>query len=348
DVAQAVAPRRDLDEGPEVLDRGHLALVDLADADLLGQGVHVGQGGLGAGGVHVRDVDRAVVLDVQLGAGLLLDGLDGLAAGADQQADLVGVDLGGQEARGVVGDLDARLAQGRAEHVAEDVAARLAGLLQRVADDLLADAVGLQVELDAGDAAAGAGDLEVHVAVVVLVAHDVGQEDVLLALLDQADGDAGHRVGDGHAGVHQRQRAAADRRHARGAVGLLDVADQADGVGELLRVGQDRLEAALGQGAVADLAPAGAADAAALADAVGREVVVEHELLGVLLRQPLDALLVAGGAQRRRDDGLRLAALEQRRAVDARPQADLAVQRPDLLGRAAVDALALADQVAHH
>ena len=39
----------------------------------------------------------------------------------------------------------------------------------------------------------GAGDLEVHVAEMVLVAEDVGQHGVALALEDQAHGDAGGR-----------------------------------------------------------------------------------------------------------------------------------------------------------
>ena len=55
--------------------------------------------------------------------------------------------------------------------------AGLVGLLEGLADDLLGDPLVLEVELDAGDAALGAGDLEVHVAEVVLVADDVGQQD---------------------------------------------------------------------------------------------------------------------------------------------------------------------------
>ena len=39
----------------------------------------------------------------------------------------------------------------------------------------------------------GAGDLEVHVAEVVLDAGDVGEDDVVVALLDQAHRDAGDR-----------------------------------------------------------------------------------------------------------------------------------------------------------
>ena len=53
----------------------------------------------------------------------------------------------------------------------------------------------------------GAGDLEVHVAEVILVAEDVGEHGEALLLLDQAHGDAGDRRLHRHAGVHQRQRA---------------------------------------------------------------------------------------------------------------------------------------------
>ena len=59
----------------------------------------------------------------------------------------------------------------------------------------------------------GAGDLEVHVAEVILRALDVGQDDVVVALLDEAHRDAGDRRDDRHARVHQRERRAADRTH---------------------------------------------------------------------------------------------------------------------------------------
>jgi hypothetical protein len=48
------------------------------------------------------------------------------------------------------------------------------------------------------------GHLEVHVAEVVLVAEDVGQDRDLAALLHQAHGDAGDRRLDRHARVHER------------------------------------------------------------------------------------------------------------------------------------------------
>ena len=66
----------------------------------------------------------------------------------------------------------------------------------------------------------------------------------------------------------------------------------------------------------------------------------------VLVDQAVDALLVAAGAQRDRDQGLRLAALEHGRAVDARQQVDLAADRAQRLVVAAVGPGAGEDQVA--
>ena len=78
----------------------------------------------------------------------------------------------------------------------------------------------------AGDALAGAGDLEVHVAEVIFVTEDVAENREILAFEDQAHGDAGDRALQRNAGVHHRQRAAADGGHRRRAVALGDVADR--------------------------------------------------------------------------------------------------------------------------
>ena len=62
----------------------------------------------------------------------------------------------------------------------------------------------------------------------------------------------------------------------------------------------------------------------------------------------LDLLLVVGGAERRRDERLCLAAREHGRAVRARQDADLDRDRADLVELPAVEALAaLEDLVAH-
>ena len=119
------------------------------------------------------------------------------------------------------------------------------------------------------------------------------------------------------------------------------------GVGERCRTGQDRSDGTLGQGAVADLAPAGPADRPNLADRERGHVVVEHELLAVLVHDAVDPLLVGGGAQHGRDQGLGLAALEKRRAVGAGQEADLALDRPQVARAAAVGPLAFENQLAN-
>ena len=66
----------------------------------------------------------------------------------------------------------------------------------------------LQVELEAGDALFRAGDLAIHVAVMVFPADDVGEQLVLGNLLAgvvfgaDADADAGHGTDHRNAGVH--------------------------------------------------------------------------------------------------------------------------------------------------
>jgi hypothetical protein len=70
--------------------------------------------------------------------------------------------------------------------------------------------------------------------------------------------------------------------------------------------------------AVADLAALRPEHEAGLADAVRREVVVQHEGLAELARERVDDLRVAARAQRGDDQRLGLAPGEQRRAVRAR------------------------------
>ena len=212
-------------------------------------------------------------------------------------------------------------------------------LRERVAQDLERDARDLDVHLQRGDAALGAGDLEVHVAEVVLDAGDVGQDDVVLALLDQAHRDPGDRALDRHAGVHQRQRGAAHRGHRGGAVGLEDVRDHADRVGELLDRGHHRRERPLGERAVADVAALDAAHAARLADRERREVVVVPVVLFRLQAERVEAHLLLERAQRGDAERLRLTAREQRRAVRARRDADFDRDVADLVLGAPVGAL---------
>src|SRR5437764_810773 len=142
---------------------------------------------------------RPVLLDVDLHLVVGLEAADRLAALADDEADLLLCDLDRRDAGSVGGQLRARL-RDHLEHLVEDEVARPLRLLERVTHDLLRDAGDLDVHLKRGDAVAGPGDLEVHVAEVVLRALDVGQDHVVVAFHDETHRDAAHRCLDRHTG----------------------------------------------------------------------------------------------------------------------------------------------------
>ena len=96
---------------------------------------------------------------------------------------------------------------------------------------------------------------------------------------------------------------------------------------------------ALGERAVADVAALRAAHEARLPDREGREVVVVPEPLRGLQPERVDAHVHARRAERDVGEDLGLAAGEERRAVHARGDVDLALDRPDLVLGAAVGAL---------
>src|SRR5688572_23714721 len=162
---------------------------------------------LGTGDAH-----RPVVLDLDARVRLTLDRADHLAAGADDLADLVRMDLDRVDARRVLVQLAARPVDDLAHRV-EDEDASLTRLREGLAHDLERDALHLDVHLQRGDPVLRAADLEVHVAVVVLEALDVGEDRVLPLLHDEAHRDAPDHLGERDARVHQRQRRAARRCH---------------------------------------------------------------------------------------------------------------------------------------
>src|SRR5207253_2673542 len=85
-----------------------------------------------------------------------------------------------------------------------------------------------------------------------------------------------------------------------------------------------------------------------LAGAEGREIVVQHELLVGLADERVDLLLVGRGPERRHDERLRLAAREERRAMRARQDLDLAGDRPDVGEPAPVEPPSLVDDRLAH
>src|SRR5205085_5410814 len=110
----------------------------------------------------------------------------------------------------------------------------------------------------------------------------------------------------------------------------------ADRVREFFLRRNDRKQRALGERAMTDLATTRAAERTRLADRVRREVVVMHVTLGVYRLERVDDLLIAAWPQRRDRKHLGLSALEQRAAVCARQDPDLAGDGADLVELATI------------
>ena len=85
------------------------------------------------------------------------------------------------------------------------------------------NAFDLDVHLNAGDAVFGARDFEIHIAEVIFVTEDVGEDRDARAFLDQAHRDTRDWLRIRNARVHQRHRSRANRAHRGRAVGLSSV-----------------------------------------------------------------------------------------------------------------------------
>ncbi len=213
------------------------------------------------GGVNLH---AAIVLDVDLAAGLLDDAADHLAARSDQLANLVGRNLQAENARRV-GRHRRREASPSTAFILSKICSRaLRACSRRFGHDGMRHVRDLDVHLQRRDAVFRAGDLEIHVAVMIFRARDVGQNRVILAFEHQAHRDARYRSRQRHTGVHQRKRRAANRRHRARSVRFHDVAHDAHRVGERFVVRNHRRQRAFRQCSVADFATARAAHEARL------------------------------------------------------------------------------------
>src|SRR6185503_4989446 len=219
DVQERFGSRQDLDEGAERRRALDEALVRIADDRLLRDRLHHLARTLHRLAADRRDGDRARIVDADLGARLVLNAADRLALGPDEIADLLGVDLDGHDARGVRREI--RLGRRkRLVHLGEDVQPTLARLVERLTHNAEVEALDLDVHLDGRDAVRRSGDLEIHVAEVILGAENVGEDRVPRPFLDQAHRHTGDGRARRHAGIEQRQRAAADGCHRRRPVRL--------------------------------------------------------------------------------------------------------------------------------
>ena len=352
DVQQTVGTRGQVHERAEGRGLDDLAVVgfagfrnmrvgDLVD-DLLGL-----LGGFAAFG---GDEHGTVILDGDLGAGILLDLVDHLALRSDDLANLVDRNGGGDDARGELAHLG-RAVDALVDDL-EDGGAGFLGLLQGGGQDVGGNAVQLGVELQGGDELGSTGDLEVHVAERVLGAQDVGQglEDVLAVHITghETHGDARDGGLQRHAGGEQRQGGCAHGAHGGGTVGTDGLGDLTDGVRELLAARQHRHQGLLGEGTVADFAALRGADAAGFTGGVRRHLIVVHVTLGLRTGQCVDLLFHLEHVQGGDAQNLGFATLEQCGAVHARHDVHFGGQGADVTQATAVDAVVLGQDAAAH
>src|SRR6267378_81810 len=284
DVNQAVAARKNGHEGAEIHQPRDLALIHPAHLDIGGDELDAALGFAARGTLNGSDLHRPVVLDIDGGAGFFGDLPDHGAALADHVADLFRINLQGNDGGRPFRHALARLGE-HFVHLAQDVQAAVAGLTQRHLHDFARDAGDLDVHLQRGDTVLRAGHLEIHVAEMILVAQDIRQNLESRALFHEAHRDAGHRRLDRHTGVHQREAGAAHGGHGTRSIRFENLRHDTDDVRKFLHSRHHGFDAALGQVAVADLAPFRRAHHAGLADAERGEIVVQHERLFALARE---------------------------------------------------------------
>src|SRR6056297_317866 len=344
DMHQPVTLAEEVHESPEIDDLDDLAVIDLALFRLGHDRPDHVIGLLDRLAVGRRNLDDPLVVDVDLGTRHFDDLADHLAARPDDFTDLVGGDLHGLDARRV--DAEISGPRKRLVHLAQDMHAPGFRLFQRLLHDLGRDARDLDIHLQRGDALCGAGHLEIHVAKVIFVTEDIRQDRELAVFFEhKAHGYTGNGCLERHARIHHRQRPATDRSHGGRAVRFRDLRHQTDGVGEIGRGRQNRLERAPRKLAMADFTPSRRAHAPGFAHRIGGEVVVQQEVRFEIPVQRVDELLVVAGAKRGDHQALRLATGEQRRAVGTRQQAGFTDDRADLIQTTTVDAIAVLDDI---
>ena len=346
-MKQSVLSGEEFDEGAKVSDADDLSVIDLSDLHALREHLDLFTCGVYGSLIGCADGDDALVINFEVGPGLLLDASYDASAWPDESADFLGIDDDADKSRCVFTELGPRTLY-TTEHRTQELQTRLTGLFESIPEHVQTHTRDLDVHLECGHAVLCAGHLEVHVAVMVLGTLYVGQDDVLVTFHDKTHRYAGDGIFDGHAGVHQTKRSAADGRHGRGAVGLHDVADKTSGVWKNLFRRHNRSQRPLGKRTVTYVASTRSTHGFDLIHAERREVVMEHEALGILLPESVNTLLVPCAAQGSNDHRLGLAAGEKCRTVRARKHADLHRKGTYLGWAASVNTFGIVDDALSH
>ena len=349
---ETVAAGQDVDERTELGDVDHLAHIHATNIGLwrVDDAENPRLGFLDAEPVDGTDGHNAmdaIVVDIDIRPGFLLNGVDDLALRPDDLADLV-------EGNHDRNDLRCRFRHGRVRggdtgvHVGQNLVASFLGLGQRSDQDVGRNAVDLGVQLQGRNRVGRTGNLEVHVAKGIFGTKDVGQGGVLALGVDKAHRDTGHWGLDWHTGVHQRQAAGADRGHRGGTVGSQYFGNQTQRIAELILAWQHRDQRTSSKCAVANFATLGRTDATGLTIGPGGHVVVKQEVLVGFRVQRVQQLVHPWHGQGGHVQDLGLATLEQARAVRSWQDANFAGQRAQIARTATIDTHTFIDNPLAH
>ena len=300
DVDHALFAGSELYECAELLDTDDDAVEDLSFFKFGRDDLDHALGFIHALLLTAADRNAAVIIDIDLDACALDDLIDSLAALADDITDLLRIDLHEVDLGSVLIDSGTGLGNGIVHNAVHDEHSGFTAARDGTGDDVLCQAVDLDIHLDRGDTVFCAGHLEVHVAEEVFKALDVGEENEIIVSLagDKAAADACDGLLDRDTCCHKGHAGSAGGSHGCGTIGFEGLGDRTDRIRELINGGEHRHESTLSQCAVSDLAASGASGDPGLAYGIGREVVMmDIALLSDVGGETLDALCLGQRSQ---------------------------------------------------
>ena len=212
DMNEAIALAEEIHESTEINDFDNFAFVNLAFFRLSHDGIDHIIGRFDGVLVRTCDLDDAIIIDINLGARGFHDLADHFTARPDHFANLVGWDLHGLNAWGMCRErIGRRQCLG---HFAKDMHPPCFRLRKRLFHDFRGDPCNLDVHLQRGDPRFSACHFEIHVAKVIFITKDIGQNSVgAIFFQDQTHGHTRNRGFQRHACIHHRQGTTTDRSH---------------------------------------------------------------------------------------------------------------------------------------
>ncbi|CCZ19729.1 putative uncharacterized protein [Candidatus Apopatosoma intestinale] len=144
--------------------------------------------------VNCENINRAVILDINLSACLGNNLLDYLAAGTDDIANLIGIYLHCYHLGSILAHFLSGSGNSLEDNFIYDIISALVSLCESLPDYFRCKTVNLQIHLNGGDTLVCAGNLEVHIAVEIFETLNINHRIPRAVLCcDKTAGNAGYR-----------------------------------------------------------------------------------------------------------------------------------------------------------